>query len=51
MGIGAVLIKLKANLLDNAKLWKGEVEERKSETIETLKVEGISFGAINRSGQ
>lgn len=38
--VGAVLIKLKANIMHNVEAWQTEVNARKTEAIATLKAEG-----------
>lgn len=38
--VGAVLIKLKANIMHNVEAWQIEVNARKTEAIATLKAEG-----------
>ncbi len=39
--VGAVLIKLKANIMHNVEAWQTEVNARKTEAIDTLKAEGV----------
>ena len=41
MDVGAVLIKLKANSMQNVEAWQAELNGRKFEAIETLKAEGV----------
>ena len=41
MDVGAVLIKLKANSMQNVEAWQAELNARKAEAIETLKAEGV----------
>lgn len=41
MDVGAVLIKLKTNSMQNVKAWQAELNTRKTEAIETLKAEGV----------
>ena len=41
MDVGAVLIKLKANSMQNVEAWQAELNARKFEAIETLKAEGV----------
>lgn len=43
MDVGAVLIKLKPNVLDHVDSWKNELNERKQEAIETLRAENVSI--------
>lgn len=41
MDVGAVLIQLKPDVLENVEAWKEELNARKDEAIETLRVEGV----------
>lgn len=41
MDVGAVLIKLKPDVLDQVEQWQNEMNARKDEAIETLQAEGI----------
>ncbi|QIO06758.1 DUF6176 family protein [Acinetobacter shaoyimingii] len=41
MDIGAVLIELKENRLDDVAVWQAEINARKQEAIETLKAERV----------
>lgn len=41
MDIGAALIKLKPNSLDQVEAWQKELKARQDEAIETLKAEGV----------
>lgn len=41
MDVGAVLIKLKPNSMQNVDAWKTELNTRKAEAIDTLKAEGV----------
>ena len=41
MDVGAALIQLKENALENVEAWKSEINSRKNEAIETLKAEGV----------
>ncbi|WP_065994169.1 DUF6176 family protein [Acinetobacter defluvii] len=41
MDVDAVLIKLKANSMQNVEAWQTELTTRKAEAIETLKAEGV----------
>lgn len=43
MDVGAVLIKLKSNALDHVDSWKNELNERKTEAVETLRAENVSI--------
>lgn len=41
MDVGAVLIKLKPDVLGQVKQWQNEINARKDEAIETLQAEGV----------
>lgn len=41
MDVGAVLIRLKPDSLQEVEHWQSIIEKRKSETIETLQAEGV----------
>ena len=41
MDVGAVLIQLKPDVLENVEAWKVELNARKDEAIETLRAEGV----------
>lgn len=43
MDVGTVLIKLKSNALDHVDSWKNELNERKTEAVETLRAENVSI--------
>lgn len=54
MDIGAVLIKLKLNAMDHMDAWKNELNERKTEAVETLRAEGVyieSWFHVSLEGQ
>lgn len=41
MDVGAVLIRLKPDSLQEVEHWQSIIEKRKSEAIETLQAEGV----------
>ena len=54
MDIGAVLIKLKPNTSEHVDLWQNELNQRKSEAVETLRAEGVyveSWFHVSLEGQ